>query len=255
MLVEKQMEMKTIYASVRKTFPFTHIIFSTDNSENMIMRIYIRNIFDKKGITLEKIETFVDSLFACTVRGIKGINATYVKEGIKHIKQDDGSIKSDKIFYIFADGTNLKDIMMNPWIDKSAVRSDSILEVFRHCGIEAARSKIIHEIFDQIEGAASYRHCSMYADEMTFNGIVTSIDRYGSEKRDSSFMLRISDASPIMVIENSAINNKTDMLKGVSPPIMVGRNPNIGDLYNTFKLDEEFVAEFSENLEDLLDDL
>ena len=61
--------------------------------------------------------------------------------------------------------------------------------------------------------------------------------------------------SPIAVIEESAVNATEDNLKGVSPPIMNGKNPRIGDLYNTFKIDEEFVKQNVENLEDILEEL
>ena len=107
-------------------------------------------------------------------------------------------------------------------------------------GIGSSREKIIYEFRDQVN-EPSYRHFTVYADEMTSSGKITSIDRYGTAKRESSILLRISDSSPISVIEESAINGVTDYLKGVSPPLMLGKNPRIGDLYNSFKWDEKFV--------------
>ncbi len=90
---------------------------------------------------------------------------------------------------------------------------------------------------------------------MTFTGSVTSIDRYGSAKRDASILLRISDASPIAVIEDSATNGYSDLLKGVSAPITIGQKPIVGDLYNTFCLDEEFVKLHVKNLDAVLAEL
>ena len=126
--------------------------------------------------------------------------------------------------------------------------------MFDICGITAGRQKIINELKHQVEGS-SHRHYTIYADEMTYTGVITSIDRYGSSKRESSMLVRISDASPVAVIEESAINGFVDELSGISPPIMIGKNPNVGDLYNSFELDEDFVSANIKDLNVLLDEL
>ena len=257
MLIEKQITMDLIYNAIRKNYPFTHIVYSTDNAENIVMRVYLRNMVAKKmEIALAQVKDITQSFLNTTVRGIDGIHAAYVKEAGKNFLQADGSIKSEKVYYIFTDGTNLREILQNSDIDPLLVQSDSIQETRTHFGIEEARMKIMNELYDQIESSScSYRHFTIYADEMSYTGNVTSIDRYGSAKRETSFMLRISDASPLSVIEHSAVNALRDNLEGVSAPIMIGKNPHIGDLYNTFKLDEKFVAEHVQNLNTLLSEL
>jgi DNA-directed RNA polymerase II subunit RPB1 len=255
-LIEKQVSMDAIYTALRKVHPYCHIVYTTDNAENIIMRVYLRNTIAKKiDINLDQIKDITHAILGTTIRGIEGINACYVKEASKNFLQEDGSIKSEKIYFIFTDGTNLRKVLMNPYIDPDTVQSDSIQETRQHFGIEEARLKIINELGDQIDNKASYRHFEIYSGEMTYTGAVTSIDRYGSAKRDTSFMLRISDASPLSVIETSAINALRDNLEGVSAPIMVGKNPHIGDLYNTFKLDEKFLAENVRNLSNILENL
>lgn len=261
MMIEKQMKMSNIYTAIRKNFPFTHVVYSVDNSENMIVRIYLEqsNTISKKSfITIKQMRDLVDGnkgILNTVVRGIDGINAAYVEEATRNTRQPDGSIKPEKIFRIFCAGTNMNGILMNPFIDHKTAQSDSIMEMKEHFGIESGRLKGLQELREQIGDAASYRHFTIYVDEMSYNGDMTSIDRYGSAKRNSSIMLRISDASPLSVIEESAINAATDNLKGVSPPIMVGRNPHVGDLFNTFKLDESFLSGRIKNLSTLLDDL
>jgi DNA-directed RNA polymerase II subunit RPB1 len=256
MLIEKQLTMDTISSSIRKRYPYIHVVYTTDNADNLMLRLYFRSVVAKKGPpSLDQMREQVDLLMNTVVRGIQNIRATYLKEINKNFLQEDGSIKSEKIYYIFTDGTNMPQVLMTPWVDRTLVQSDSVLETRECFGIEEARAKIIDEINDQIGSAASYRHLTMYADEMTYTGGVTSIDRYGSAKRETSFMLRISDASPLSVIETSAANAMQDSLEGVSAPIMVGKNPHVGDLYNTFKIDEEFVSENVSSMESLLADL
>jgi DNA-directed RNA polymerase beta' subunit len=254
-LIEKQMKIDTIYHKIRQSYPAMHIVYSTDNAETIIMRIYLRNSFVKKGsLTVLQATSIVEDLMELVVRGIEGINAAYVKDGSINKVQEDGSIIGEKVYYIFTDGTNLKKILENPFIDPDTAQSDSIVETYEVWGITATREKIINELRHQVDGSA-YGHYAIYADTMTHSGYVTSIDRYGSAKRDSSILLRISDASPISVIEESAINAFSDDLSGISPPIMIGKNPIAGDLYNTFKTDEEMIAERIRNLDDIIGEL
>jgi len=254
-LIEKQMKIDTIYHKMRQNYPSTHIIYSTDNADIIVMRIYLRNSFVKKGaLSVLQVTSILEELLEMVVRGVEGVNAAYVKEGKINKLQEDGSIVGESLYYIFTDGTNLKKILENPFIDPDTAQSDSIVETYEVWGITATREKIINELRHQVDGSA-YCHYAVYADTMTHSGYVTSIDRYGSAKRDSSILLRISDASPISVIEESAINAFSDDLSGISPPIMIGKNPTVGDLYNTFKLDEEMVAERIKNLEDIISEL
>jgi DNA-directed RNA polymerase beta' subunit len=254
-MIEKQMRIDSIYHRIRQNFPYTHVVYSTDNADTVVLRIYVRNIVAKKAqITTAQMSELMSDILNMVVRGVRGINAAYVKEVSVSTVGEDGAVRDDKVYNIFTDGTNMEEILENPYIDPNTVQSDSVMETYELFGVEAARTKIINELKHQVEGS-SHRHYTIYADEMTFNGAVTSIDRFGSAKRDASIMLRISDASPIAVIEESALNAVTDNLTGVSPPIMVGKNPQIGDLYNHFQLDEEMVAEKIKNLDDMLKEL
>lgn len=253
-MILKQMKMETIYLKIRQNFPFTFIVYTTDNAQEVVLRIYVRNIIAKKGITTMQMTDLVNEILNSVIRGIEGITAAFVKE--KNITEigPDGGILNSKVYEIFTDGTNLTSVLENPYVDPNNTISDSIVEVAKIYGIAAASNKAMNELRYQVD-AASYRHYTIYAAEMSFTGSITSIDRYGSAKRDASILLRISDASPIAVIEDSATNGYMDMLKGISPPIMVGKKPVVGDLYNTFCLDEEFVKAHVQNLDTMLEDL
>lgn len=254
-LILKQMNMETIYDKIRVNFPFTHVIYTHDNSQKIVMRIYVRNSFSKKGfITTEMMQELIEEMLNTVIRGIAGIKAAYVQEANVTEIQEDNSLKTNKVFYIFTDGTNLESVLEIPEIDPTLAQSDSIIEMYEIFGITCGYVKIIDELRHQVD-AASYRHYSVYAAEMTYNGTITSIDRYGSKKRDASYMLRISDASPLGVIEEAALHGRVDPLKGVSAPIMVGKTPEVGDLYNTFKIDHNFVRDNLQNLESLIDNL
>lgn len=254
-LIEKHMKIETIYHRLRQSYPNTHIVYSTDNSDVVIMRIYLRNTFAKKGtIMLDQVTKFIEELRTIIVRGIDGIKAAYVKEMKQNVLQKNGSVKSDTIYYIFTDGTNLRKIMENPHFDHASCSSDSLIEIYDVLGIAAARAKIITELKHQVEGP-SHRHFAIYASVMTYSGIVSSIDRYGNAKRNASVLLRVSDASPIGVLEEAALNAETDELLGISSNIIIGKTPRFGSTYNAFCLDEEFLAQKIKSVDTLLEEL
>ena len=254
-MILKQMKMETIYAKIRQVYPFSFVVYTTDNAPDVVLRIYVRNIIAKKStISTSQMVDLTNAILDTVIRGVSGIKATYVHPSNISEEQSDGTIITKQIFHIYTDGTNLEEILENPYVDANATYSDSIIEMAEVYGLAAARNKILHELRYQVPDA-QFRHYGTYADEMTFTGVVTSIDRYGSAKRGGSIMLRISDASPIAVIEEAAVNGQSDLLQGVSPPIMVGKKPRIGDLYNSFVLDEDFVKKNVQNLDDILDGL
>lgn len=254
-LIEKQMKIETIYFKLRQVFPATFIVYNTDNADNIIMRIYVRNSFSKKGsINLDQMNELTDDILNTIIRGVKGIKAAYVQQLKKSEITNDGDIKMEPIYFIFTDGTNMEEILENPFIDHETSQSDSIIEMTELFGITAGRQKIVNELRAQIDGP-TYYHYGIYADEMVFTGSVTGIDRYGSSKRDSSIMLRISDSSPIAVIEEAAINGLSDDLSGISGPLMLGREPRVGSLYNSFRLDEKYIKQNTKNINNVLDDI
>jgi DNA-directed RNA polymerase II subunit RPB1 len=253
-MIEKQMKMETIYAILRKNFPAIYIVYTTDNAEQLILRLYIRNVISKKQITVDFMNELAANILDTVIRGVAGVKAAYVQEKSKTLLQEDGSLATETVYFIFTDGTNLEYILENPYIEQETVQSDSIIETYEIFDIMAARQKIINEMKHQIEGPNT-RHYDIYANEMTYSGVVTSIDRYGSAKRDSLLMVRVSDSSPINVLTEGAVNGIMDNLNSISGPVMFGKNPEIGDLYNTFIVDEEFVRSQYKSSEDLINEL
>jgi DNA-directed RNA polymerase beta' subunit len=254
-LVEKQMKMETIYMGIKNAFPETHIVYNSDNAESHVMRMYFRSgMFKRPLVTTEDIKEIMQEMHETVIRGVPDIIAAYIKETNRTRVESDGSLREKKIYYLYTSGSNMRGILGNPYIDPYTIQSDSIMETYEMLGIGATREKIIYEFRDQVPDPI-YRHFSVYADEMCQSGVVTSIDRYGTGKRGISFMQRISDASPVGVIEESAINGLTDELQGVSPCIMLGKNPRIGDLFNTFEWDYEYIATQIKTAEDILESL
>jgi hypothetical protein len=123
-------------------------------------------------------------------------------------------------------------------------------------GIEAARNKIVDELMKILEGKSNYEHASIYADEMSYNGHVTSIQRSGLGKREvDNVMLRATFGSPIQVITSAAINSQTDHLYGMSAPLVMGTVPKYGTTFNDVCISNEEIVRLNQTLDNLVDEL
>jgi DNA-directed RNA polymerase beta' subunit len=253
-LIEKAMRIDTIYRTIRSRYPGTYVVYSANNAESAIMRIYLSNTFSKKAINYDIVHDFMTELRGIVVRGVPGVKAAYVKEGKRSILTPEGVVSTESYYYLFTDGSNIERILENPYIDPNTVQPDSIQEMLELFGIGAACLKIRSELKQQIP-ELSNKHYAVYADEMTSTGTISQISRHGSATRKSSALQRISDASPINVIEETASIATSDKLTGISPAIMMGKSPRAGDLYNTFMINEDFVKENVQSLSSVIDAL
>lgn len=210
----------------------------------------------KNVVTLHHMLAQRDTLLSANIRGIEGILNANVVEMIRNELTADGSIKRAKgVYGISTNGTNMRAIMQYNDVDCTQLQTDAIQEVYAMFGIEAARQKIINEL-QNLADKCNYRHYSIYADEMTYTGIVTSIEKAGlSHREPSNKLLRIGFSSPIQVIEEAGLANSTDIISGITAPLLVGSTPRIGTLYNRIVIDEDFVKANVKTADSKLDEL
>lgn len=254
-MIFKHMSLETIYHKLRE-YDGVYVVYNAENSDSIIMRIYRQSTgFNKKGdVNLTVVKTFVDKLLKTIVRGISGIRAAEVlpEQKMQSVVDEDGKIIIKKVYAIFCTGSNIAGILQNKFIDQNTVKSDNIKEIERIYGIEAARYAIINEIRKNIKGL-NYSHYTVYADEMTYTGAVTPIERSGLGARElENIMLRASNEAPIEVLADSAINGMTDILTGISAPLTMGRAPKIGSLWNTIAIDQDAVKANTSTVDEYL---
>lgn len=96
-------------------------------------------------------------------------------------------------YKLCVEGSGLRDVMATYGVIGKHTKSNNILEVFSTLGIEAARTTIMTEITDVMEGhgmSVDYRHIMLLASQMTSRGEVLGITRHGLAKmRESVFNL------------------------------------------------------------------
>lgn len=258
-IIEKNMKLDTILLKLNQLYPHLFIVHTVENADLIILRIYISNAQFKKisDINLSIIEKFVDELLNTTIRGIPGIKSSMVTNNTaKSIINDDGSISKQNEFLIQTDGTNMADIFENQYIDPYISQSDSIFEIYELFGIEAAREKLIIEL-RSIMDSSSTKHYLVYADEMTYTGEITSIEKTGLSIRESdNILLNMSFSHPLKSLETSAIDSKySNCDASLSSSLMMGKVPNYASNYNTCCINEEFIKENTKNIISQLNDL
>lgn len=96
-------------------------------------------------------------------------------------------------YKLCVEGAGLRDVMGTYGVVGNKTKSNNILEVCQTLGIEAARTTIMTEITDVMEGhgmTVDHRHIMLLASQMTSRGEVLGITRHGLAKmRESVFNL------------------------------------------------------------------
>lgn len=254
-MILKQMDVETIYNKLQNEFKGIHTVYSPENNDTVVIRVYIRSsMFPKKAINKETIRTLSQQLLKTIIRGVPGIIAANVIETNESSIKNDGNIEMGKVYTITTNGTNLSKLAENPYVDVLNMESDSVAEMERFFGIQVANNTIVAELSEQIQ--VDNKHYRNFADEMTFTGISTPIGRKGIEKRTPrDFMLCISESSPISVMSNAASNDMHERLNGVSGRVMLGAVPRVGSNYNQLVVNEKALKTTMENISDVLDSL
>lgn len=261
-LLIKSMKLETIILAIKKIYGNQlFLIYSPENADELFLRCYIRsNAYYANALSTSTFyETVVYKIMTdlenIVVRGVDGIIAANEIQYIKNTITPDGKVESKKAHCIITNGTNLKEILKNPYIDPYKTQTDSIVDFEEIFGIVAARHKIINELLTTVSDMNRV-HITIAADEMTYNGIITSLQRTGLQKRENSnITLRLSFSSPLSVLQSSAINGAKDEISGVSGPLMLGSTPSIGTTYNKIVVNEEFINDITTKVSKALDDL
>lgn len=112
------------------------------------------------------------------IQRLLGLIPNVVVAGLPNISRaviaiDDTS--QPNTYKLCVEGTGLRDVMATYGVIGSKTKSNNILEVYGTLGIEAARTTIVKEITDVMEGhgmSVDYRHIMLLASQMTARGEV-----------------------------------------------------------------------------------
>lgn len=252
-LILKNMSLELIVRKLYENFPNIYIVYTPENAGNIIMRIYFRAAMFKGHVDLPELRKTRSQILSCMIRGIEGIKNTEVIKMVRSQINNDGSITQNlNCWGIRTAGTNLAEMLLFPELDHVNIQTSAVKEVEQIMGISAARHNIVISL-KNIGMDCSIRHLLIYADEMTYPGIVTSIERNGLKMREpKNTLLHMGFGSPISTLEEAALNGTVDELHGATSSFLVGTVPKLGTKFSQVCYNEEFVIKNMKSPEDIL---
>ena len=243
-------------------------IYSDDNSNELIGRISINTMISDQGDMLNGLKDQSDIISIIkklseellndiVIKGVKNIT-NIVMSNNNTITITNDEIMNEKMWILETDGTNLLDILLEPFVDIRNTVSNDINEVYKLLGIEAARGLLITEIKDVInEGAGyiNYRHIELLCDTMTSKGFITSINRQGINRGDVGPLAKCSFEDTTDQLIKASIFGERDKLQGVSSNIMLGQTIPSGTGFCDIFLDEDKMIHNLTELNTIDDDI
>jgi DNA-directed RNA polymerase II subunit RPB1 len=218
-------------------------IINDDNSSTLNMVIRIRDNMDNTDY-IHFLKELEDKLLSITLHGVSGIEYSTIQP-VKVINYNlDGTYFIKEEYMLKCIGSNLKNILNHPMVDKYRTITNEIYEILQLLGIEAAREYLVREFNRILEEKIVYRHHALLADMMTYSGALMQIARYGINKSSEySPFAKASFEEVVDVLIKSSTFGEADDMNGVSSNIMVGQHCKIGTNFFETLLDEESFIE------------
>jgi len=212
MMSDKGISRDDVVKSLEKIKAVSHNVRPDELNENTIY-IEIPPNYD-----FMKIQRLRDRLLKIKLKGIKGINRVIVQ-------------RRGNEYVLITDGTNLEPVLKVKGVDPRRVFTNSIHDVERVLGIEAARQALINEIHNVLEEQGldvDIRHVMLIADMMTLTGTVKQIGRHGIAGEKPSVLARASFEITVKHLFDASARGEVDELKGVAENVIVGQLVPVG---------------------------
>ena len=152
------------------------------------------------------------------IKGVQGIRRALIR-------------KEKDEYVIYTEGSNLEGVLEIPGVDGVRTTTNSVFEIYRVYGVEAARAALIHEanrtLAEQGLGV-DIRHLMLVADVMTNEGDIRAIGRHGISGKKTSVLARAAFEITAAHLLRAAITGEVDELKGVAENIIVGQPITLG---------------------------
>jgi DNA-directed RNA polymerase II subunit RPB1 len=258
-LIDKGFRMYQVAEKLRTNIQNGYVIFSDDNSEELIIRIRqnISTLTEKENDefrAMKKLESKI--LQDINIRGITKIKGVTIDTYKDYTVNSDGGVDNQEKFQLITTGSNLKDILGINGINSHKTYCNDVREILSIFGIEAARETLLHEFNDVIEGAGAevnYHHLSILIDNICSRGYLISIDRFGVNKSDIGPLAKCSFEESTEQLISASVAGELDPITGVSSNIMMGQVPISGTGMFNVLYDENSSGVKTEDLESIFD--
>jgi DNA-directed RNA polymerase II subunit RPB1 len=265
-MLEKNITMDDVNFSIKNSYKDDVMCVYTDyNSDNLIFRVRMNNVIQNKKSIKENPLDQSDEIYLLTgfqnqlldniiLRGVKKIDRVLLRKDPQNIVYEDGKYVPKDMWVLDTVGTNLIKVLALDYIDQNETVSNSIIEIYRVLGIEAARQAIYNEFSEVIESDGTYintHHLEMLADRMTYSYKPISIFRHGINSDNIGPIAKASfEETPEMFLR-AAKHGELDTMRGVSSNVMCGQEGYFGtgvcqvflDINEMMKLKEKTAIE------------
>jgi len=201
--------------------------FEVEISQNTI---YVK---PKKKLKLRELFLLKEKLKKLIVKGIKGIRNVIITEN------EEGEI------FLITEGSNLKEVLMLPFVDAKRTITNDIFEIYEVLGIEAVRNYIKRELeriyIDQQGLEVDKRYFSLVADALTVNGYISGITRHGLAAMKKSVLAKIVFETPRNFLIEDSLKGNQDNFKTIAENVIVNQKVPTGTglVKTIFKLNEK----------------
>jgi DNA-directed RNA polymerase subunit A" len=152
------------------------------------------------------------------IKGVTGIRRALIR-------------KEKDEYVIYTEGSNLEGVIEIAGVDPVRTTTNSVFEIYRVYGVEAARAALIYEanrtLAEQGLGV-DIRHLMLVSDVMTNEGDIRAIGRHGISGKKTSVLARAAFEITAAHLLRAAITGEVDELKGVAENIIVGQPITLG---------------------------
>ncbi|KIX03445.1 uncharacterized protein Z518_06997 [Rhinocladiella mackenziei CBS 650.93] len=112
-----------------------------------------------------------------------------------------------------------------------SIYTNSVHDMLKYYGVEAARMTIVKEIDGVFKGhgiSVDLRHLNLIADAMTQSGFYQPFSRHGLVKESGSVLAKMSFETVMGFLRDAVLFGESDPLLGPSARIVAGRRGNVG---------------------------
>ncbi|MAF14215.1 MAG: hypothetical protein CMI53_05010 [Parcubacteria group bacterium] len=229
-------------------------MYTDDNYHKQIFRIRLAPHPKKKRNDMDdmkRLKNMENNLLNTIIKGIHNISKVTLRKNEANVEYVDGAFTSKPEWLLDTVGINLLDILHQPGVNAKRTFTNDVIEAFDVLGIEAAYNTIINELTDVIESSGQYvnsRHITLLAENMTYKGRLTSVDRFGINRGDKGPFAKCSFEETPEILFQSALFSDIDTLQGVSGNIMVGQLVKAGTGASNVLFDEvKYINQMTEN--------
>ncbi len=211
----KKIEMETIVSYVKEFADQNYLTIIASDHNASKLKIHLRPM-EHSLEDYDNLRGLQQSLLDITICGVSGIGETEIV---------DGGIGA------LSQGSQLRDILMMPFVDTYNTTSTNIHEILEIFGIEATRQLIIEEVYKFLQQNGVYvneRHIELLADFITNQGILIALDRHGIAKSHHSVLTAGSFETVVPFLSKACVYSDRDNLDGVSPNIIMGQIGKFG---------------------------